>query len=101
MVRQIVITIPSEYADVIVEPLSKLNIVHHLCVYNGKNNLNELITKITCKVVNKKTDEILKWCSRYGIGTSAPVPKGGDFANTLEINKQNRIPTKAILLFIV
>ena len=71
MVRQIVITIPTEYADKIVDPLSKLNIVHHLSVYHGHNTKDGSITRITCKVVNKKTDEILRWCTRYGIATGS------------------------------
>ena len=63
MVRQIVITVPKEKASTIRDVLHKQKIVHHLDVYFGENS-----AMIVCKVVNKKTDEILQLLARYSVG---------------------------------
>jgi len=63
MVRQIIITVPHEKAQGIRNVLQTQNIVHHLDVYKGETS-----SMIICKVVNKKTDEILQLLARYSVG---------------------------------
>eukprot|EP01083_Nonionella_stella_P164686 545849_1 len=63
MVRQVQITVPHSKVSTIRDVLHKQNVVHHLEVYNGETS-----SLIICKVVNKKTDEILQLLARYSVG---------------------------------
>eukprot|EP01084_Bolivina_argentea_P220007 372948_1 len=63
MVRQIKITVPHEKASTIRDILQNQKVVHHLEVYMGETS-----AMIICKVVNKKTDDILQLLARYSVG---------------------------------
>jgi len=63
MVRLITVTVPHDKAATIRKILHQQQIVHHLQVYQG-----DTACMIVCKVVNKKTDEILQLLARYSVG---------------------------------